>query len=198
MRMETEETRGQSKKVLYRYQPEASFTRTMGWLFAILPLIGVLAGLIDLFSGRSATVGLVTIGVSLALAGLIYLASRTVDRAQERISIEILSRGVLRFRNLIGLVREIPLRDAQSFEVKDLRGKPRLVSSFGGDGRKKRIPFSGDVELRGRTGDRRSPHLTEIKVKDQRGKRHVIRLSGSMPVKEVRRLNEAINAVRKT
>ncbi len=64
--METERSQGQSDEVLYRYQPEGSFTRTMGWIFAILPLIGVLAGLIDLFSGRSATVGLVTIGVSLA------------------------------------------------------------------------------------------------------------------------------------
>ena len=63
MRMETEKSQGQSDEVLYRYQPEGSFTRTMGWLFAILPLIGVLAGLIDLFSGRSATVGLITIGV---------------------------------------------------------------------------------------------------------------------------------------
>ena len=195
MRMETEETRAQAEEVLYRYQPEGSFTRTMGWPFAILPGIGVLAGLVDLFSGRSATVGVITIGLSLALAGLLYLGSRSIDRAQERIRIEILSQGVLRFRNLVGRVREIQLRDAQSFEVKDLRGKPRIVSTMGGN--RRRNPFSGDVELKGRTGDRRSPHLTEIKVKDQRGKRHVIRLSGSMPVKEVRRLNEAVNAVRK-
>jgi hypothetical protein len=193
--MEAERSRGQADEVVYIYQPAASFTRTMGWLFASLPLIGVLAGLIDLFSGRSATVGLLTIGVSLALAGLLYLGSRSVDRAQERISIEVLSQGVLRFRNLGGRVREIPVGDAQSFEVKDLRGKPRLVSTMGGT--RRRNPFSGDVELRGRTGDRRSPHLTEIRVKDKRGKRHVIRLSGAMPIKDVRRLNEAINSVRK-
>jgi hypothetical protein len=119
---------------------------------------------------------------------------RSVDRAQERIRVEVLPQGVLRFRNLVGREREIPLRDAQSFEVKDLRGKPRLVSTMGGA--RRRNPFSGDVELRGRSGDRRSPHLTEIRVKDQSGKRHVIRLSGAMPVKEVRRLNEAINFVR--
>jgi len=195
--MEAEETRGQADEVLYHYQPDGSFTRTMGWIFVVLPCIGVLAGLIDLLSGRSATVGVITIGLSLALAGLLYLGSRSVDRAQERIRIEVLSNGVLRFRNLIGRVREIPLRSAQSFEVKDLRGKPRLVSSFSGDGRRKRIPFSGDVELKGRTGDRRSPHLTEVRVRDQHGKRHVIRLSGSMPLKEVRRLNEAMKAVRK-
>ena len=193
VRMEVERSQGQSDDVLYRFQPEGSFTRTMGWLFAILPLLGVLAGIIDLFSGRSATVGLVTIGVSLALAGLLYLGSRSVDRAQERIRIEVLSQGVLRFRNLVGRVREIQVRDAQSFEVKDLRGKPRIASTMGGT--RRRNPFSGDVELKGRTGDRRSPHLTEIKVKDRHGKRHVIRLSGSMPVKEVRRLKEAVNAV---
>jgi hypothetical protein len=194
VRMEVERSRGRSDEVVYRYQPEGSFTRTMGWLFAILPLIGVLAGLIDLFSGRSATVGLITIGLSLALAGLLYLGSRSVDRAQERIRVEVLPQGVLRFRNLVGREREIPLRDAQSFEVKDLRGKPRLVSTMGGA--RGRNPFSGDIELRGRTGDRRSPHLTEIRVKDKSGKRHVVRLSGAMPVKEVRRLNEAINSVR--
>jgi hypothetical protein len=194
VRMEVERSRGHSDEVVYRYQPEGSFTRTMGWLFALLPLIGVLAGLIDLFSGRSATVGLVTIGLSLGLAGLLYLGSRAVDRAQERIRVEVLPQGVLRFRNLVGREREIPLRDAQSFEVKDLRGKPRLVSTMGGA--RRRNPFSGDVELRGRSGNRRSPHLTEIRVKDERGKRHVIRLSGAMPVKEVRRLNEAINSVR--
>ena len=36
---------GSQKKARDRYQPEAqASTRTMGWLFAILPLIGVLAG----------------------------------------------------------------------------------------------------------------------------------------------------------
>ena len=196
--MEAEKSRGRSDEVLYRYQPEGSFTRTMGWIFAILPAIGVLGGLIDLFSGRSATIGLVTIGLSLALAGLLFLGSRSVDRAQERISVEVLPQGVLRFRNLIGKVREIPLRNAQSFEVKDLRGKPRIVSTMGGAGTRRRNPFSGDVQLKGRTGDRRSPHLTEIRVRDERGKRHVIRLSGAMPLKEVRRLNEAVNAVRES
>jgi hypothetical protein len=194
--MEAEKSRERSDEVLYRYQPEGSFTRTMGWIFAILPVIGVLGGLIDLFSGRSATVGLVTIGLSLALAGLLFLGSRSVDRAQERISVEVLPQGVLRFRNLIGKVREIPLRRAQSFEVKDLRGKPRIVSTAGGPGKRRHNPFSGDVELKGRTGDRRSPHLTEIRVRDERGKRHVIRLSGAMPLKEVRRLKEAVTAVR--
>jgi hypothetical protein len=196
--MEAEKSRGRSDELLYRYQPEGSFTRTMGWIFAILPVIGVLAGLIDLLSGRSATIGLVTIGVSLALAGLLFLGSLSVDRAQERISLEVLPQGVLRFRNLIGKVREIPLRHAQSFEVKDLRGKPRIVSTIGGSGSRRRNPFSGDVELKGRTGDRRSPHLTEIRVRDESGKRHVIRLSGAMPLKEVRRLNEAVNTVRES
>jgi len=196
--MKAEKSRGEPDEVLYRYQPEGSFTRTTGWLFAIVPLIGVLAGLIDLFSGRSAVVGLITIALSLALAGLLYLGSRTVDRAQERIRVEVLPSGVLRFRNLIGRIREIPMRNSQSFEVKDLRGKPRLVSNRGEAGTRRMNLFSGDVELRGRTGNRRSPHLTEIRVRDERGKRHVIRLSGSMPVKEVRRLKETIDDVRKS
>lgn len=197
-RMEAEKSREKPDEVLYRYQPEGSFTRTTGWLFAILPLIGVLAGLIDLFSGRSAALGLITICSALALTGLLYLGSRSVDRAQERISVEVLSNGVLRFRNLIGRVREIPMRSARSFEVKDLRGKPRLVSTRGEAGTRRMNLFSGDVELRGRSGNRRSPHLTEIRVSDERGKRHVIRLSGSMPVKEVRRLKETIDAIRKS
>jgi len=196
--MEAEKSRGRSDEVLYRYQPEGSFTRTMGWIFAILPAIGVLGGLIDLFSGRSATVGLVTIGLSLALAGLLFLGSRSIDRAQERISLEVLPEGILRFRNLIGKVREIPLRHAQSFEVKDLRGKPRIVSTMSGSGTRRRNPFSSELELKGRTGDRRSPHLTEIRVRDKRGKRHVIRLSGAMPLKEVRRLNAVVNKVRES
>ena len=198
VRMEAEKSRGEPDEVLYRYQPEGSFTRTMGWLFAIVPLIGVLAGLIDLFSGRSVAVGLITIGLSLALAGLLYLGSRSVDRAQERIRVEVLSTGVLRFRNLIGRVREIPMRSAQSFEVKDLRGKPRIASTRGMGGTRRMNLFSGDVELRGRSGNRRSPHLTEIRVRDERGKRHVIRLSGSMPVKEERKLKQAIEAIRKS
>jgi len=196
--MEVEKSRGEPDEVLYSYQPEGSFTRTTGWLFAILPLIGVLAGLIDLFSGRSAAVGLMTIGLALALAGLLYLGSRSVDRAQERIRVEVLSNGVLRFRNLIGRVREIPMGSAQSFEVKDLRGKPRLVSTRGEAGTRRMNLLSGDVEIRGRTGNRRSPHLTEIRVKDERGKRHVFRLSGAMPAKEVRRLKKTIDAVRKS
>ena len=198
VRMGAEKSQGEPDEVLYRYQPEGSFTRTTGWLFAVLPLIGVLAGLIDLFSGRSAAVGLITIGLALALAGLLYLGSRSVDRAQERIRVEVLSSGVLRFRNLIGRIREIPMSSAKSIEVKDLRGKPRLGSTRGEAGTRRLNLFSGDVELRGRSGNRRSPHLTEIRVKDERGKRHVIRLSGAMPVKEVRRLNEAIDAVRKS
>ncbi|MGH2700135.1 MAG: hypothetical protein ACRDJL_13195 [Actinomycetota bacterium] len=193
--MEAEKSHEERDGVLFRYQPQGSFTRTMGWLFAIVPLIGVVAGFIDLFSGRAIAVVLLEFGLSLALAGLLYLASRSIDRVQERIRIEVLTSGVLRFRNLVGRVREIPLHRAESFEVRDLRGKPRVVSTSAGG--RRRNPLAGDTELRGQSGDRRSPHFTEICVRDRRGKRHVVTLSGAMPVKEVRRLNEAINAVRK-
>jgi hypothetical protein len=180
--------------VLFRYQPEGSFTRTMGWLFVLLPLIGVAAGFIDLFSGQAIRVVLLEFGLSLALAGLLYLGSRSVDHMQERIRVEVRAGGALRFRNFIGRVREIPLHRAQSVEVKDLRGKPKIVSTSS-DGRR-RNPFSGDTELRGQSGNRRSPHFTQICVKDQQGRRHVITLSGGMPIKEVRKLNEAMNVAR--
>jgi len=193
--MEADEGPRVSDEILFSYQPEASFTRTIGWLFAIVPLIGVLAGIIDLFSGRAVSVGLVTIAVSIAVAGLVYLGSRSIDRVQQRIRVQVLASGVMRFRNFVGRVREIPLRKARSFEIKDLRGKPRIAG--GGAGSRLRNPFSSELELKGRSGDRRSPHFTEIRVKDEQGKRHVVTLSGAMPVKEARRLKEAVNAVRK-
>lgn len=196
--MEAESVPEPSGGVIFGYSPEGSFTRTMGWLFAALPLIGVVAGFIDLFSGQGLGVVLLTIGVSFGLSGLLYLASRTIDRVQERIRVEVLACGVLRFRNVLGRVREIPLRRAQSFEVKDLRGKPRIVSTSGQDaeGRRRRRLFSGDVEFRGQSGNRRSPHFTEISVRDPQGKRHSVTLSGAMAPKEVRRLSDAIDAVR--
>jgi hypothetical protein len=181
--------------VLFSYQPEGSFTRTMGWLFVVLPLIGVVAGFIDLFSGQAIRVVLLEFGLSLALAGLLFLGSRSVDHMQERIRVEVLAGGALRFRNFIGRVREIPLHRAQSVEIKDLRGKPKIVSTSA-DGRR-RNPFSGDTELRGRSGNRRSPQFTQIFVRDQQGRRHVVTLSGGMPIKEVRRLNEAMKAAQK-
>lgn len=135
--MEAEKSRETGDDILFRYQPEGSFTRTMGWLFATLPLIGVLAGVIDLFSDRSVSVGLITIGLSLAVAGLLYLGSRSIDHMQERIRVEVLSSGVLRFRNLMGRVREIPLRHAQSFEVRICAAsrdssRPRVGVELGG------------------------------------------------------------------
>ncbi len=188
-----------SDGVLFSYSPEGSFTRTIGWLFAALPLIGVVAGFIDLFSGRGLRVVLPTIGISFGLSGGLYLASRAIDRMQESIRVEVLATGVLRFRNLAGRVREIPLRRAQSFEVKDLRGKPRIAPTSGRDtgGRRGHRLFSGDVELRGQSGNRRSPHFTEISVRDPRGKRHSVTLSGAMPQKEVRKLSDAIDAARR-
>jgi hypothetical protein len=188
--MEAEKSHEGRDGVLFSYQPEGSFTRTMGWLFVLLPLIGVVAGFIDLFGGQAIRVVLLEFGLSLALAGLLYLASRSVDHMQERIRVEVLSDGVLRFRNFVGMVREVPLRRAQSLEIKDLRGKPKIVSTSA-DGRR-RNPFSSDTELRGQSGDRRSPHFTQICVRDQQGKRHVVTLSGGMPIKDVRRLNDAM------
>jgi hypothetical protein len=170
---------------LFGYRPEASFTRTMGWAFAIVPLIGVIGAFFDLLNGRSLGVVTLTILISLALAGLIYLASRGVDRLQERISIEVLDSGFLRFRNVVGRVREIPLRNAQSFEIKDRRGKPRLNQKDGGD----------SVGLKGASGSRRSPHFTEIHVRDAQGKRHVITLSGAMDPKQIRKLRAAVDSV---
>lgn len=188
-----------SPEVVFSYQPEASFTRTMGWTFAAVPLIGVVGAFFDLLSGRSLGVVALTILISLALSGLIYLASRAIDRLQERIRVEVLGSGTLRFRNIMGNVREIPLRGAQSLAIKDRRGKPRIgrKDAPGGDdyGRSSRNPFAGgDVELKGKSGDRRSPHFTEIQVHDAQGKRHVVTLSGAMDAKEARRLNEALEA----
>lgn len=196
MAMEAESSHEAADKVLFTYSPEASFTRTIGWLFVGMPLIGVVAAGVDLFTGQAIPIVLITAVVSVGLCGALYLASRSVDRVQERIRIEVLSTGVLRFRNVIGRVREVPLRRAKSFDVKDLRGKPKIVNTKGEGGSRRRNPFAGDVEFKGRAGDRRSPHFTEISVRDSTGKRHVVTLSGAMPTKEVRKLSNAIDAVR--
>jgi hypothetical protein len=169
--------------VLFSYRPEASFTRTMGWAFAAVPLIGVIGAFFDLLSGRSLGVVALTVLISLALSGLIYLASRSVDRLQERICIEVLDSGFLRFRNVMGKVREIPLRNAQSFDIKDRRGKPRLSQKDHGDA----------IGFKGGSGSRRSPHFTEVHVRDAQGKRHVITLSGAMDPREVRKLRAAVD-----
>ncbi|MGH2778868.1 MAG: hypothetical protein ACRDJB_09490 [Actinomycetota bacterium] len=168
--------------VLFSYRPEPSFTRTMGWAFAVVPLIGVIGAFFDLLSGRSPGVVTLTILISLALAGLIYLISRSVDRLQKRICIEVLDVGLIRFRNVMGKVREIPLRNAQSFDIKDRRGKPRLTQKDGGDA----------VGFESGSGPRRSPHFTEVHVRDAQGKRHVITLSGAMEPREARKLRAAI------
>jgi len=160
----------------------------MGWAFAAVPLIGVIGAFFDLLSGRSLGIVALTILVSLALSGLIYLGSRSIDRLQERIRIDVLDSGLLRFRNIVGKVREIPLRNAQSFDVKDRRGKPRLGHKDSGD----------DVGFKGASGSRRSPHFTEIRVRDAEGKRHVVTLSGAMDPTEARRLRFAIDAATST
>ncbi|MGH2826910.1 MAG: hypothetical protein ACRDKF_08060 [Actinomycetota bacterium] len=172
-----------SPGVLFSYRPEASFTQTMGWAFAAVPLIGVIGAIFDLLGGRSLMVVAVTILISIALSGLIYLASRSVDRLQERIRLEVHDTGLLRFRNVMGRVREIPLRDAQSFDIKDRRGKPRLTHKEGGD----------TVGFKGGSGSRRSPHFTEIQVRDAQGKRHVVTLSGAMDPREIRKLRAAVD-----
>ena len=176
-----------SSGVLFRYRPEASFTRTMGWAFAAVPLIGVIGAFFDLLSGRSLGVVALTVLISLALSGLIYLASRSVDRLQERICIEVLDSGFLRFRNIMGKVRDIPLRNAQAFDIKDRRGKPRLSQKDEGDA----------IGLKG-AGSRRSPHFTEIHVRDAQGKRHVITLSGAMDPREARKLRAAVDTANST
>jgi hypothetical protein len=174
-----------SSRVLFSYRPEASFTRTMGWAFAAVPLIGVIGAFFDLLGGRSLVVVALTILISIALSGLIYLASRSVDRLQERIRLDVHDTGLLRFRNVMGKVREIPLRDAQSFVIKDRRGKPRLTHKDAGD----------TVGFKGGSGSRRSPHFTEIQVRDARGKRHVVTLSGAMDPREIRKLRAAVESV---
>ena len=177
-----------SSGILFSYRPEASFTRTMGWAFAAVPLIGVVGALFDLLSGRSLGVVALTIVISLALSGLIHLGSRSIDRLQERIRIEVLDSGFLRFRNVMGKVREIPLRNAQAFDVKDRRGKPRLGHKDDGDG----------VGFKGASGSRRSPHFTEIHVRDAQGKRHVVTLSGAMDPPDARKLRAAIDTATAT
>lgn len=177
-----------SSGILFSYRPEASFTRTMGWAFAAVPLIGVVGAFFDLMGGRSLSVVALTVLISLALSGLIYLGSRSIDRLQERICIEVLDGGFLRFRNIMGKVREIPLRNAQSFDVKDRRGKPRLGHKDNGDG----------VGFKGASGSRRSPHFTEIQVRDAQGKRHVVTVSGAMDPREARKLRAAIQAATST
>lgn len=186
--MGTDSSPEASSGVLFSYRPEASFTRTMGWAFAAVPLIGVVGAFFDLLSGRSLGIVALTLLISLALAGLIYLASRSVDRLQERIRIEVLDSGSLRFRNIMGKVREIPLRNAQSFDVKDRRGKPRLGLKDEGDA----------VGHEGGSGSRRSPHFTEVHVRDAQGKRHVVTLSGAMDPREVRNLRAAIETATST
>ncbi|MDQ4058341.1 MAG: hypothetical protein M3124_04380, partial [Actinomycetota bacterium] len=175
-------------RVLFGYRPEASFTQTMGWAFAAVPLIGVIGAFFDLLGGRSLVVVAMTILISVALSGLIYVASRSVDRLQERIRLEVLDTGLLRFRNVMGRVREIPLRDAQSFDIKDRRGKPRLTQRDTGDA----------VGFKGGSGPRRSPHFTEIHVRDAQGRRHSVTLSGAMDPKEIRKLRAAVESVSST
>ena len=48
------------------------------------------------------------------------------------------------------------------------------------------------------TDSRRSPHFTEILVRDAQGKRHVVTLSGAMDPTEARRLRFAIDAATST
>jgi hypothetical protein len=174
-----------SSRVLFSYRPEASFTRTMGWAFAAVPLIGVIGAFFDLLGGRSLVVVALTILISIALSGLIYLASRSVDRLQERIRLEVHDTGLLRFRNVMGRVREIPLRDAQSFDIKDRRGKPRLTHKDAGD----------TLGFKGGSRSRRSPHFTEIYVRDAGGKRHIVTLSGAIDPREIRKLRAAVESV---
>ena len=177
-------------EVVYSFSPLATFTRTLGWPFVAIPLLGVVGGIIDLIRGGAPGVAALTISISLGVCGLLYLGSRAVDRAQERIRVEVLTTGVLRHRNILGRTREIPLRSARSVDVKELRGKPRVRKAEEGAsaGRLR------DTELQGEI--RGSPHVTQIRVRDERGRRHVVTLSGPLPRNEIRGVTRAIEAVR--
>ncbi|MGH2736852.1 MAG: hypothetical protein ACRDKZ_14830 [Actinomycetota bacterium] len=166
------------EKVLFSFSPEASFTRTFGWMVCALPVaIGVVAAFADLAADQSST----TIVVTLVLSGLAFVVllvlSRLVDRAQSRIRLEIRGDGMLVFRNVLGRERRVPLVGARSLNVRALRGKPRILGRTD----------EGGFNVRRTSMAEYVPHFMEIIVRDERGRRHRFTLSGMLPREDLRR-----------
>jgi hypothetical protein len=170
---------------LFSYRPEPSFTRTFGWIVCLVPLVGLASGVIDILNDR-ATSGLLTVAISLVAIAVLWLISRSIDRAQTRIRLDVLGNGSLRFRNVAGRVRSIDLKDHEAFVVRELRGRPRRFTRTD----------DGEVSVQHSTVSEASPHFVEIRVLDRRGKRHKLTLSGGIPKRELARLYDAVDMAR--
>jgi hypothetical protein len=169
---------------LFAFSPEASFTRTFGWMVCALPVaVGVVAALADLAAGQPATTIVTTLFVSAIVFVVLLATSRFIDRAQRRIRLEVRADGTLLFRNVLGRVRRVSLRGAHSFNVRALRGKPRILGRTD----------EGGFEVRRTAMAEYAPHFMEITVRDEGGRRHKFTLSGLLPRDDLRRLYDAVD-----
>ena len=167
-------------KPLFVYQPEPSFTHTFGWMLCALPAIGAVSAIFDIVRGGRTVAALMTLGGSGLLFAALFAFSLVVDRAQARIRLEVLPDGTLRFRNVAGRTRTIPLRGGTEFKVRVLKSAPK--TTLGGH----------DTEPRDRRLSQLSPHFVEIRVHDTDGRRHKVILSGTTPRSSLRDLHNAV------
>lgn len=169
-------------EVLFSYQPESDFTRTAGWLLIAIPLM--LAGLSLLDYWRNPSGRLLAINLLIGIGGAagMYAVSKVVDRAQENCRLEVLDDGTLRWRNMLGRMRELPLSDATDFEIKDFRKKPSIIH------RNEVVPQRPLLST--------APHLTQIRVRYRTKRRHNITMTGTLSQEDRRKLNDAVERVK--
>ena len=170
-------------EVLLSYQPESAFTRTVGWVLIAIPLL--LAALSFLDFARNPSAGLLVLNLLIGFGGaaVMYGLSKAVDRAQESCRLEVLDDATLRWRNILGRVRVLPLDDATDFEVKDFRRKPSMIHRGRGD------PSPSSFST--------APHVTQIRVR-YGARRRTITMTGSLSPDDREKLDLAVHSFTQT
>jgi hypothetical protein len=172
--------------VIFSFRPEPTFSKTFSPLLAGFLVAIVAFSLIGFSRDGNVSLLLLSIGSGVAVAALLYGLTLLVDRAQASAHLEVLSDGTLIFRNAVGRVRRIGLRGAREVSARDLKGAPGRGSA-------------GSPTLMRRLSRRSSfgPKLTQVRIRDENGKKLYFVVSGQIPRRELDRFYEIAESFRR-
>jgi hypothetical protein len=177
----------QPNDVLFSFGPRATFSRTFSTLLATL-LLGILIFAFVDFNRNGDTSRLfATAATGTGCVGLLYLLTRLVDKAQASARLEVTSDGTLTFRNAVGRVRRIDLVGARSLQVRNFKGAATRYQPVSGTQTYRRL----------NRGSIFGPKLTQIRIRDQHGKKLHLVFSGDMPGQQLERFYEVAGAFMK-